>query len=214
MTNALLPKHDWQIVARDYNSPFLRNYIWVGATGKFPSLLNITRPVIGIVSRKNTIEYIADVSTWQAAHDGIKAHVRKDIYFVEKLIEQTNAFGEAFNEWSEKNILLAHLANADVDTLVHLLKEFAHRQSILYTYGVAMPILDFQKFSFVEGNLKNILKEKTKSEEEYNHYYEVFTAPAHPSFAEEQEESLLELMAKSYSEQWRVEVLKYPLSKL
>ena len=45
-----LTKYQWQVAARDYNSPFIRNYMWVSSTHLFPPLLHIPRIVIGIVA--------------------------------------------------------------------------------------------------------------------------------------------------------------------
>lgn len=191
-------KYQWTVVAKDFNSPFIRNYIWTTASYRFQTLFGFARSWGSVFSIENHIEYLVDMSTWQAAHDDIIKKVDEDVNFVDKLIDATNKYGEDFNSWSEQNIFKAELSKASNDTLISLLKEFVERQSTLYAHGIILPTLDFANFSYVEGNLKKFLKEKSKDEKEYSKYYDLFTKPLNNSFALDQEEDLLRLMIKFY----------------
>lgn len=205
--------YKWQVIAGDFNSPFIRNYIWTTIPAKYPILFNAPAPMVGIVSKQNDIEYIADMDSWAKTHEALKDQALKDHDFVEKLIDKTNSLGESFNAWSEENIYQADLSTKKAHELTSLLKDFSQKQSDLYAFGVTLPILDFQGFSFVESNLEKFLKEKTLSSE-YQKYYEVFTRPLHNSFAQDQEEDLLRLMASFYNEDWAQNIKNQKISAI
>lgn len=210
----IFQKYKWVVLAGDFNSPFIRNYIWVKGLFKYPELFGVPRPVLGIVSKENTIEYIGDLTTWTKTHEAMKKLVEKDNQFVEKLIDTTNRLGEMFNEWSEKNIFRVDVQKLSSENIVSLLNDFVEKQGEMYAYGTTLPVLDFGNFSFVEGNLKKILKEKL-SETEYEKYFEILTEPLHNSFAQDQEEDLLQMMSKFYpSEDWKNDVNQKPITAL
>lgn len=195
-------KYNLEVIAGDFNSPLARNEIWTSAFFKFPSLLGVSRVILGITSRQNQIEYFCDMSSWQKCHDQLKDKVLTDYHHIEKLIDDFIEHGQKMNIWTEQNFLKANLQSLSNEELISRLKKFVDLQSTEYAIGVAVVILDFQGFSFVENNLEKILKQKV-SDSEYGEYYRVFTQPIYNSFAQDQEEDLLRLSAKYHGdEKW------------
>lgn len=190
-----------EVVAGDFNSPLFRNYIFVKGFPQYPKLLNLPAPIMSIVSKNNVIEYAGNGKSWFSAHEKLKEQVMKDYHRVEEIIDLTNSYGEEFNAWSERDIKNADLTRLSNKQLVELLEKFIEKQAKMYAYGTSLPTLDFQKFSFVEGNLNEILKKKL-SEKEYGEAYRVFTEPSKNSFSQDQDESLLILMERYYNEPW------------
>lgn len=200
-------KYKWEIVAKDYNAPFIKSLMFVSLFFIQAKLLNISRAVMGIASRKNKIEYFADLSTWREAHNDLKREVEKDYKYVEKLIGKTDSWCRNMNKWTEKHILKANLNKLNGKNLINLFKKFVELQTTSYALGVALPILDFGEFSFVEGNLEKYLK-KNVSKNEYQKYYSTFTEPVRNSFAQDQEEDLLKLMGVFYgNKKWITDVM-------
>lgn len=204
-------KTQLEVAANDYNSPFIRNYIWVSGVLKFKKLLGISQsasdPVLGIFSENNQIKYLADMQFWLESHNKLKNKVVKNYHFFENLIDKTIRIGEDLNKWTEKNIFKADLTKLKYQKLLKLLAVFIDKQASLYAYGIALPILDFQDFSFIEGNLSRYLRSKLQ-ENEYAKYYQVFTEPDQKSFAQDQEIALLRLMSEFYgNKRWRKDVL-------
>ena len=198
--------YNLEVIAGDFNSPLARNEIWTSAFFKFPSLLGVSRVVLGIASHQNKIEYFCDLASWQKCHDELKNKVLADYHYIEKLIDDFIDHGKKMNIWTEDNFLNADLKNLSNKELVVRLKKFVDLQSTEYAIGVAPVILDFQGFSFIENNLEKILKEKVATSK-YNEYYKVFTQPIHNSFAQDQEEDLLALSANYYSDkQWQADI--------
>ncbi|MBU0471559.1 MAG: hypothetical protein KKF89_00030 [Nanoarchaeota archaeon] len=139
--------------------------------------------------------------------------MNKDFYFIDKLIDKTVRLGKAFNKWSEKNIFKNNLSKLSDKEIVSLFRKFTDKQAKMYTYGTILPLLDFIEFSFVESNLKKFLRKKV-DEQDFNKYYEVFTQPIKNSFAQDQEECLLRLMAQFYSNKWINNIKNKKLSEL
>ncbi len=189
----------WEVIAHDYNSPLFRNHIWVSCQFRYPKLLDVPSPVFCILSEQDNIHYAADMESWATTHEALKAKCQKDAHYLENLIDATTEFGETFNAWSESQIFQKDVTIFTNEQIADLLDQFAEKQSTLYTYGVALPILDFQSFAFVENALNDFLSQRS-SGSQYDEYYQVFTAPLHNSFALDQEQDLLRLMSKYYAD--------------
>jgi len=199
-------KYKLEIIAGDFNSPLSRNEIWTSAYFKFPTLLGVSRVILGIASRRNNIEYFGDMTSWGVCHDELKGKVLDDYRYIEKLIDKFIKHGEKMNDWTDKNFFKTNLQSLDNEELGVRLKKFADLQSTEYAIGVALVILDFQGFAFVENNLEKILRNKVP-ESDYGEYYKVFTQPIQNSFAQDQEEDLLRLTTKYYlDKQWRADI--------
>jgi phosphohistidine swiveling domain-containing protein len=200
--------HKWEVVARDYNSPYFRNRLWPHFSFKNPALVGIPPVIFGLSCRGNVFEYLADVKTWTDAHEQLKAKVEQDYRFLETLIDSAIENGERMNAWSDANIFQADLTALSGPELVSLWRTVAEFQETEYAYGVTLPTLDFMGFSFVEGNLRRFLKERVPAEK-LPEYFSVFTEPERQSFSQDQEEALLTLAADFWSDgQWRDDVRK------
>src|SRR6056297_3246217 len=112
--------YKWEVAAHDYNSPYLRNRLWTHSFFKYPDLLGISRAVLGVISRNNQVEYLADFSTWIKAHEDLKAKVLADFGNFEKIIDQSIEKGEMLNAWTEKNIFEKDLSKLSGVELIDL----------------------------------------------------------------------------------------------
>lgn len=201
MNTETYKKYKWQSVAADFNSPFFRNYIWTTSAKVFKEKFDLPIPIIGISSIDGAINYIVDFVSWTETHEVLKKRALSDVNFVEKLIDQTNSFGEEFNAWSEKEIFNADLKSLNAEQMFALCQQFFNKQSMLYSYGITLPILDFLGFSFIEKNVEKFLKAKAPADK-YQEYFDIFTFPISNSFAQDQEEDLLKLMDEFYTPNW------------
>lgn len=203
--------YQWKVVATDYNSSLFRHYIAIKALFRYPEELDLDRFLIAIISRNDNIEYVTDMKNWENIHRQLKEKSLADVNFVEKLIDRSHREGERFNEWARKNIFVKDLSKKTNQELLNLLEQFTEKQGLLYVLGTALPILDFADFSFLEGWLNNYLKERCDIAEQ-NEYYAVFTEPIANSFAQDQEEELLKIMAGNYNnKQWIEDIKNQPI---
>ena len=72
-------KYHWTVIANDYDSALIRHYCFIKGFMKYNKLLNISNSVIGVVSQKNDIEYVGDLSTWTQSHEDLKKQVEQRI---------------------------------------------------------------------------------------------------------------------------------------
>jgi len=191
--------YKYTVLARDYNSPYLRNDVWMRSFYKYPEAIGIPKVAVGMTARNNHIEYLVDMDEWTKAHELLKQKALADYRSVARLIESANEHGEKMNAWTEKNIFQADLKALSGQELMDLYQKFRDMQAMEYAYGTAIPVLDFGGLSFVEDNLNKIIKAKV-SDQEYQACYAVFTEPSHDSFALQQEKDLLNLMIKYYGQ--------------
>jgi phosphohistidine swiveling domain-containing protein len=189
----------WQVLSGEYNSPYLRNRLCTESFFKFPALLGISRPAFAIHSCGNRIEYMADISKWMMVHEELKAKVMADHRYLEAAIDKSIRYGEELNAWTEKIIFKQDLRRLSDQELVDLLKEFINRQEEEYAYGLVLPILDYQNFSFVEDHLRKYLQ--SNAPDKFEHYYALFTDPVDHSCAQEQEEKLLRLLTDFWGDE-------------
>src|SRR5215813_14470653 len=152
--------YTWEAFAREYNSPYLRNRLWTHSFFRQAKLLGNSRVAVGIASRNNHIEYLVDFSTWTKAYEELKAKVLHDYGYLDDLINRSIECGEKLNNWTENNIFDKDLGGLTNQELIVLLKKFVDMQEDECAYGAALPILDYQDFSFVESNLTKFLKAK------------------------------------------------------
>ena len=67
-----------------------KNYIWVKSFFSQAKEFGVTRAVLGVSSKKDEIEYLADMDSLIALHNDYKNQVEKDMHLVENTIDKTN----------------------------------------------------------------------------------------------------------------------------
>jgi len=186
-------KEKWKVIAKDANSPLLRNKIWVDSLGLWPDLFDLPTPKLGIVSRNDQIEYVAVTSTWKKAGEVFFQRIRQTPKVLEEAIEKSVAWGEELNRFTQ-TFFDSSLESATAEELVAYYKKFAELQSREYACGVLLPLLDVEN-PFMETELSAFLKSKLEGAK-LDDAYATFTYPAFDSVAQEQEKSLLSLYAE------------------
>jgi len=198
--------YNWQVIAGDYNSPFIRNYIWTSAFAMQAKLFDLPQVILGISADGNNIKYIGDLETWKSCHFALREKIENNHKYFFKLVKDQLDFGKKFTKWTEKKIYNTDLKKLSAEKIVSLYKEFIQKQAEFYARGTLLVFLDFQGFSFVEGNLEKFLRSKL-SESEYNEVFSVFTEPVKLSFSLAQELALLRIMSNFYDdENWRTAI--------
>lgn len=206
--------YNWDLVAADYNSPFFRNYIWVKGVSQFPQEHGTAALIVSIISKNSNIEYVADFGIWKEIHEDLKVKAQKDSDYFESLIDRANQEGEKFNAWTEKEIYKKDLSKVSGEELADILDKFVDWQGRMYAIGVAVPVLDFDKFAYVESFLNNYLRKNT-SKEEYREYYALFTEPPYNSFSQDQEEDLLNIISKYWDKKnWQTDIKEKNIDEL
>lgn len=187
----------WEVVGVEHDSPYLRNRIFTESFFRIPTLLRIPRVLVAITSRYNRIEYLNDTSTLVRAYDLLTARILHDHSYLEKAIDVSLDFGERLNVWTEACIFDKDLKSLSNQELYKLFKSFVARQADENVYGQVLPLLDIH-CSFMEEHLCHYLRSNTP-DREFAEYYSLFTEPPYASFAQDQEESLLKILAECWT---------------
>lgn len=187
----------YTIVAQDAGSPLIRNQIWVHLADIWPSQFGIPRPLIGIVSRKNKIEYLIERNSWNRARETLKTHIEKDPNTLRSLMELSETWGEEMNQMTE-GVHAAQLSAWTQEDLVRVYEQFSDLQARQYAVGALLPLIDIGGESFIESFLKKILQERLEINEQ-ERAFTILTTPTKDSFSREQEKALLKMAEKIWT---------------
>jgi phosphohistidine swiveling domain-containing protein len=203
--------YEWEVIGVEYDSPYLRNRLWTQSFFRIPRLLGVPRVVAAITSRNNKIEYVADLSTLGRAHDELKSRILRDYAYLERAIDMSLDFGEQLNAWTQKHIFDVDLTKLSNQELNALFNDFVDKQEDENVYGQVLSFLDYH-FSFMDTHLSNYLRSQVGTRE-FEEYYSLFTEPPYTSFAQDQEESLLQILARFWPSGPPVELAQMSLDR-
>jgi len=190
----------WQVLARDYNSYYLRSHIWtigIGRPGDIVPELEGLPHALAMRSRKGEIDYLYRPLAWKQMHEVLVSLLEKDITRLREFIHITNDYAEAAVQRG-KEIYDADLSQKTDTELFGYFNELASLQMGIYSRGVLLPLLDFDEQSFIEKRVRDFLAERVPAEK-IDEYFLAITAPSEESFALQQEKDLL-LLASTCDE--------------
>jgi len=193
-------REKWSVLARDYNSYYLRSHIWtvgINSPGDVIDELKGLTGALAMRSRKGEIDYLYRPSEWKKMHDILVSLLEKDILRLRGIITMTNEYAEAAVQRGKEICDLDLVQVTDAELLAHL-KELASLQMGIYARGVLLPLLDFDEQSFIEERVRAFLTEHVPAEM-VDEYFLAITAPSEESFALQQEKELL-LLASACDE--------------
>jgi phosphohistidine swiveling domain-containing protein len=186
------------IIAKDARSPLVRNEIWTHLGDVWSKLFDIPRPIIGILSRKNTIEYLIELESWGRARTILRARIEKDPEELKKILDLSEGWGAEMNAFTEA-IHGASLATWSAQDLIDAYRAFADFQSREYGVGALLPLLDIGGESFLETFVRSIIDERVEDAQKTN-VYRILTTPNKNSFSLDQEEALLTVASELFQD--------------
>lgn len=181
----------YSVVARDFNSPLVRNEIWTHLAYLWPELANVPQPFVGIEARGNTMSYFLDLDTWKASKAALQKQIEADSSALKSLMDRSEEYGKEMNAFTE-TVWSGDLSTWSADQLIDAYQKFAKLQSRQYGIGALLPLMDIGGLSYLESFLRDFLA-KHLPEEEAAKAFSVFTTPTKNSFSLDQEEDLLRL---------------------
>ncbi|MDP2944679.1 MAG: PEP-utilizing enzyme [bacterium] len=137
----------------------------------------------------HALEYFNRPSNWRAAHLTLASLIKKNPNFLRKIyglmeklgkkqIEDTAIFKKGFKGKSNK-------------TLNDYYRRYIKSNTLIYSYGLLAPLLDFQDTTFLSDELNKILKIKGQEK-----YFGILTTPLRPTFNKLQELALLKILVE------------------
>ncbi len=199
-------KEKWALLAGDFKSPYLRNRLWTDLVLVWHKEIKLPWPYLGIISRDNEIKYITKMSSWKGMAQVFMDQIGGDLDKFDKIIDRSLKTGKTMNGYTE-DLLKKDLQKWSNQKLIQAYKKFTKLQARTYAHGGLLVLLDIGGVSYLEGELKNILQEKLGTKD-HQKYYDVFTYPLKDSFAQEQENSWLEIYQEIYQKKKLLKILK------
>jgi len=179
----------YTIIAKDFQSPLIRNEIWTNLTTFWKKWYGFSIPSVGIFSNKNSIEYFVNLKEWVNTKEKFQEKISKNPLILKKVIDQSVSMGVEMNKFTSQ-LLDADLANWTPGQMTKFYKKFCYFQSREYAIGVLLPLIDIHGVSFLESFLKDYLSKNLPKKIQYE-AYTIFTSPIENSFAMDQEMDLL-----------------------
>jgi len=143
----------------------------------------------------------------EKVHNELVSKANNDFDYINReIIQKTDELGKSFNKWSKEKIYLENLSDKSNEELISIYNDFIEKQTEIYAYGVLLPLLDFGSFVYIDDNLRTIFK-KFVSKKDFDAYYTLFTESVENSFAQNQEEDLLNLISKyEVNKKWKKDI--------
>ena len=201
-------KEKWVVIAKDNNSSYMRNRYFTECVYIWKKELKLPFTRLGIISHRDSIEYITMPSDWKRTSDIFIDRVEKDIKVLWRTVERFSKWGNKMNQFTQK-FHRANLKKCTSKQLINHFNKFCYFQTHTYAYGTLLPLLDIGGVSFIEDRIKGYLKKNVPAKD-FQKYYAAFTYPAHDSFAEEEEKDLLVIYKNIYrNDKLKEKIKKY-----
>lgn len=140
----------------------------------------------------NVVFYIKP-DEWKATHNHFVGRIENEPNFLENIFEKTSSSCEQLLDYSEKIPLdLSKLSN---DDLWKIYDEYEKLNFIAYSYGLLLPLLDFQGHTYLSDRAKKILAKRV-SGEKLTQYFSLLTTPTKKTFNKKQEIDLYKILKK------------------
>jgi hypothetical protein len=202
LTEKMNSKKDskFKVIAKDFNSFYFRNYIWIRGINKARTILPFfsrdSDSVAAIEGFNGDINYLINPQKWKRMHEEFTNKLDKNFDLLVRIIDETNDYSEKVNLKAKKLFEKGFAKRTNKELMEDLYKMMQWQEKI-YAYGVLLPLLDLGDHAFLEDMVKKILKIKLKKEE-INEEFQIVSYPNQKTFAFQQEESLLKLAQKFY----------------
>ena len=201
-------KEKWVVIAKDNDAPYMRNRYFTECFYIWKKELKLPFIRLGVISHRNSIEYITIPSDWKRTSEAFSRRVEKDIKVLWRTVERFSKWGNKMNQETIK-IYRKNLKKCTPRQLISYYKKLSYYQTHDYAYGILLPLLDIGGVSFVEDKIKDYLKKNVPAKD-FQKCYAAFTYPAHDSFAEEEEKDLLNIYKNIYrNDKLKEKIKKY-----
>ncbi|MCX6794452.1 MAG: PEP-utilizing enzyme [Candidatus Falkowbacteria bacterium] len=134
-------------------------------------------------------EYFNRPSNWHVAHLALVGKIKTNPNFLRKMYDLMEKLGK--EQIKDIAIFKQGFKGKSNKTLNNYYQRYVKSNTLVYTYGLLLPLLDFQDTTFLSDELNRILKIKGREK-----YFEVLTTPLRSTINKSQELALLKILAR------------------
>jgi phosphoenolpyruvate synthase/pyruvate phosphate dikinase len=134
----------------------------------------------------NAIEWFYLPKNWRAGHNLLVKKIKQDPQFLRHVYKQMVTLGNRQIKFARS--IKPYFIRASNDQLFKFYQQFFKYNIELYSYGLLLPLLDFQNTTFLTDELRSILKKRGADK-----YFNLLTIPLKQTAVKNQELDLLRI---------------------
>lgn len=184
-------KKKYTVHWKDFNSPLMRNEIWVRFCQIWHTEFGLPFVPFGIISEKNAIRYFANMPAVQNLQKILVGRVTGNPAVLKEWIRQSDTWARALTAYT-RSVQAADLSRLSTAQLRKMYERFADLQARQYAIGILLVSLDESFGPAGLDTLTRSLIEKSLPKNQRDEAYAILTQPFRDSFSREQEKELLE----------------------
>ncbi|MFH1509446.1 MAG: PEP-utilizing enzyme [bacterium] len=181
----------WQKLANEYIVSLFPVFMLVDTMGgsKFASLTGGRCDIAFTIKNKEIVFYF-DSNKWQQTNKLLVKKIKSNPEVLLKIFKQIENNGKDIIKYCQE-ITATNLAKKSSKVLNSYLKTFIEKNIELYSYGLCLPVLDYQETTFFTDELTKILKKYNQEK-----YFILLTTPDQETYSKRQEIDLLKLLVE------------------
>lgn len=182
-------KEKWEKIASEYVVSLFPLFMLVDAADRgIKEIIDYPAYIMAKIENNN-IEWYHLPNNWGKSHLALVKRIKKSPSFLREVFIQMGKLGKnlvAYTKLITKN--LEHKSNK---TLNNYYQKYIRENTKVYTYGLILPLLDFQKTTFLSDELNRLLKKRGDER-----YFQILTTPLRETFNRKQELNLLKILVE------------------
>lgn len=185
----------WDIIAHEYVVSLFPIFMMVDSfTKTIKQVLGKSCKFLAAKLENENVTYLHKIKDWKKVHDLLVNKMKREPKFLEYIFQNIETKGKKLVEFS-RQVSRQNLKNKTAKQLLSLYNRYCKLNQIVYDYGLTIPILDFQKTTYLSDELNKILKQKVKSQQ-IQEYFSILTTPTRETFDKKEELELLKIIVK------------------
>jgi len=196
-----MPLKKWKKLANEYVVSLFPVFMLVDAfAGAIQKKFGLGTPV-AVKIEKCAVEYFYQPLSWDRAHKKFVSRIRKDPKHLRNIYQVMAAQGNRLVAGTRE---LTHLSGRESNrALWRLYQDFVKGNLEVYSYGLLLPLLDYQHSTFLTDELKSILERKRAIK-----HFLALTTPLSETNVRKQDLALLKLLSRFQRNPGLVKLLK------
>ncbi len=179
-------RETYQILAHEYVVSLFPVFMLSRGLDTGTAKLIGARASIAFKIEQNAIVWYTIPSGWRRAHRALVRRIKKNPNFLRQTFVQMEKLGKA--QVRATSMLMRPLAGKSNRALLKHYNRFIDSNTAIYSYGLLLPLLDYQDTTFFSDELSRILEKHDAQE-----HFEMLTTPLRDTFNKEHELNLLRI---------------------
>ena len=188
MTKNKPKKENWEIIAHEYVVSLFPVFLLVDGAGAGMAKIKGSGVDLALQITNRSLTWYNLPSNWGKVHRFLVSKIKDNPDFLRNIFKVIDRDGGKQVEFTKK------LASVDSKKLTNQqlnsnYQKYCQLNTSLYSYGLVLPLLDFQQTTFLTDEVNKFLKQKQAAQ-----YFNILTTPLQDTFNRIQEISLLRIL--------------------